>query len=78
MGTRVPSGGLAVAAGEHSLPLDAAWTQEQTEQIPSGTRVELVSPVTSIVTVHAHEDERDGMRALHAHRIQTSVQLRLR
>ena len=67
----VPSNGLLVADGDHTLLVDTAWTSEQTEQIVVWAATVLARPVRAAVITHAHQDKMGGIAALHSANIET-------
>ena len=61
----VPSNGLIVVDGDHSVLVDTAWTVSQTDVIVAWAASELDRPIRAAVVTHAHSDKMGGMDALH-------------
>ncbi|GHA64385.1 subclass B1 metallo-beta-lactamase [Pontibacter akesuensis] len=62
-GTQVPSNGLIVATTEGIVLVDAAWGDEQTEELLAWIEENLKQPVKMCIVTHAHDD-RLGSAAL--------------
>ncbi len=60
----IPTNGLIVEAEDHSLLVDTAWNDAQTEAIVKWAREVLGKPVRYAVFTHAHEDKMGGVAAL--------------
>lgn len=61
-----PSNGLLVENGDHTILVDTAWSDSQTEQILRWAEQVLTKPVRTAVVTHAHQDKMGGMAALRA------------
>ncbi|NNC58710.1 MAG: subclass B1 metallo-beta-lactamase [Erythrobacter sp.] len=61
----IPSNGLLVVDGDHTLLVDTAWTDFQTEQILRWAEQVQARPVRAAVITHAHRDKMGGIAALH-------------
>lgn len=60
----VPTNGLLVIKGDHSVLVDSAWTNTQTRTVMDFAKEELGKPVEAGVFTHAHEDKMGGVGAL--------------
>lgn len=61
----VPSHGLLVVEGGHTLLVDTAWTEQQTALILRWARQVLARPVQTAIVTHAHQDKIGGIAELH-------------
>jgi glyoxylase-like metal-dependent hydrolase (beta-lactamase superfamily II) len=61
----VPSNGLLVVDGDHTLLVDTAWTEQQTALVLRWARQVLAKPVQTAVVTHAHQDKMGGIAELH-------------
>ena len=67
----VPSNGMVVVHGDHSVLIDTAWTDDQTAALLTWAETVLGKPVKAAVTTHAHADKMGGMAELHAAGVET-------
>ncbi len=67
----VPTNGLIVENGDHSVLVDTAWNDAQTEQIVQWAKRELGKPIQMAVFTHAHEDKMGGVGVLRRQGIKT-------
>ncbi len=68
---KVPTNGLVVEQGDHSVLVDTAWNDEQTQQILQWAQDELGKPISDAVFTHAHSDKMGGVGILRERGVRT-------
>lgn len=67
----VLSHGLLIEQADHSILVDTAWTNAQTQYLLNWAQHKLHKPVRYAVLTHAHEDKMGGVPTLHQQQVIT-------